>query len=178
MAARKVALIVIDGWGLSSETRGNDTMIFFNFRSDRMREPVETFAVQRNFETSTKHPEGLLVVAMTQYAASFPCPIIFPQQHLDNVLAEWFSKHKIPQFHTAETEKYAHVTFFFNGGREAAFEGEDRRLVSSPKVATYDLEPKMSAAGVAESLSEAIASGKYPFAMCNFAPPDMVGHTG
>mmetsp|Transcript_30816 Transcript_30816/g.51940 ORF Transcript_30816/g.51940 Transcript_30816/m.51940 type:complete len:511 (-) Transcript_30816:421-1953(-) len=167
--------IIADKNGL---IKNDDTMLYFNFRSDRMREPVETFGVKRIFETTLTHPEGLHIVQMTQYSASFPFPIIFPQQELKNVLAEWLSKHQIPQFHTAETEKYAHVTFFFNGGVEKAFEMEDRKLVSSPKVATYDLEPKMSADAVKDSVIEALESGKYPFVMCNFAPPDMVGHTG
>lgn len=105
-------------------------------------------------------------------------PILFPPQSMDNVLAEWLGKHKIPQFHTAETEKYAHVTFFFNGGREAAFPLEERKLVPSPKVATYDSKPEMSVSEVADAVVEAVQSDRFGFVMCNFAPPDMVGHTG
>ena len=97
---------------------------------------------------------------------------------MGNVLAEWLSKRSIKQCHVAETEKYAHVTFFFNGGVEKQFDGEDREMIASPKVATYDKDPKMSAAGVADRLCERIADGKYEFLMNNFAPPDMVGHTG
>lgn len=100
---------------------------------------------------------------MTQYNASFPFPLLYPPQSMDNVLAEWLSKHKVPQCHIAETEKYAHVTFFFNGGREDAFEGEDRQMIASPKVATYDLKPEMSAVPVAEAVAAAIETKKYPF---------------
>ena len=97
---------------------------------------------------------------------------------MGNVLAEWLSKQGVKQCHIAETEKYAHVTFFFNGGVEKQFEGEDRDLIPSPRVATYDLDPKMSAAGVADRLCERIGEDEYAFLMNNFAPPDMVGHTG
>ena len=97
---------------------------------------------------------------------------------MGNVLAEWLGKKDVKQCHVAETEKYAHVTFFFNGGVEKQFPGEEREMIPSPKVATYDLDPKMSAAPVAEKLAERIAEKKYGFLMNNFAPPDMVGHTG
>ncbi|KAJ2383153.1 2,3-bisphosphoglycerate-independent phosphoglycerate mutase [Coemansia sp. RSA 2603] len=97
---------------------------------------------------------------------------------MTDVLAEWLAKQGVAQVHVAETEKYAHVTFFFNGGSEAQFKAEDRDLIPSPRVATYDLQPEMSSMAVAEKVAEEIGSGKYPFVMCNFAPPDMVGHTG
>lgn len=97
---------------------------------------------------------------------------------MNDVLAEWLAKQGVKQCHVAETEKYAHVTFFFNGGVEKQFENEERDMISSPKVATYDLEPKMSAMGVADKLCERIQEGKFEFLMNNFAPPDMVGHTG
>lgn len=115
---------------------------------------------------------------MTQYKSDFPFPVAFAPQRMGNVLAEWLSKQKVKQSHIAETEKYAHVTFFFNGGVEKQFEGEERDLVPSPKVATYDLQPKMSAMAVADILCKRIAEGKFEFLMNNFAPPDMVGHTG
>jgi 2,3-bisphosphoglycerate-independent phosphoglycerate mutase len=108
---------------------------------------------------------------MTQYSASFPFPMIFPPQKMDDVLAEWLAKHDIPQVHIAETEKFAHVTFFFNGGVEKQFPGEQRDLIPSPKVATYDLQPEMSSKGVAEKVAERLAEGTFPFVMCNFAPP-------
>jgi len=97
---------------------------------------------------------------------------------MDNVLSEWLAKYKVPQYHVAETEKYAHVTFFFNGGTEKEFELEDRKMVPSPKVATYDLQPEMNSAEVGVEVAKGLALEKYPFVMCNFAPPDMVGHTG
>jgi 2,3-bisphosphoglycerate-independent phosphoglycerate mutase len=115
---------------------------------------------------------------MTQYKTDFPFPVAFAPQLMGNVLAEWLGKLGIKQCHVAETEKYAHVTFFFNGGVEKQFPGEERELIPSPKVATYDLEPKMSSAAVADKLSERIKEGKFEFLMNNFAPPDMVGHTG
>lgn len=115
---------------------------------------------------------------MTRYNTKYDFPIAFPPQHMGNVLAEWLAKQGCKQCHVAETEKYAHVTFFFNGGVEKQFDDEERELISSPKVATYDLQPEMSAKGVADKLSERIHEGKFEFLMNNFAPPDMVGHTG
>lgn len=115
---------------------------------------------------------------MTRYDAAFNIPVISPPQTLENVLAEWLSKRGKRQCHVAETEKYAHVTFFFNGGREDQFEGEERVLIPSPKVATYDLQPEMSVGEVARSVADACASGSFDFVLCNLAPPDMVGHTG
>ncbi|XP_071947559.1 2,3-bisphosphoglycerate-independent phosphoglycerate mutase-like isoform X2 [Antedon mediterranea] len=154
-----------------------DTLVFIDFRSDRMRQIVEAFAIQRHFETSVV-PKDLHVVCMTQYKSDFGLPVIYPPTSTVNVLAEWIASKKMTQYHCAETEKYAHVTFFFNGGVEKSFEGEQRCLVQSPKVATYDLQPEMSVMGVAEKMVETIESGKFPFVMCNLAPPDMVGHTG
>lgn len=114
------------------------------------------------------------ITTMSRYSADFPFSVAFPPQAMTNVLAEALGNHNLTQAHVAETEKYAHVTFFFNGGVEKQFPGEDRFLVPSPKVATYDLDPKMSAHGVAEKVAELLKEGKYDFVMCNFAPPDMV----
>lgn len=108
---------------------------------------------------------------MTQYKADYPFNVAFPPQRMDDVLAEWIAKKGLKQCHVAETEKYAHVTFFFNGGVEKQFENEVRDMISSPRVATYDLDPKMSAQGVADKLAERIASGEFEFLMNNFAPP-------
>jgi len=155
----------------------NDTMIFFNYRADRMRQINEAFGVQRHFDTSVI-PNNIQITTMTQYKGEFPFPNLFPPATNINVLAEALANAKLKQYHCAETEKYAHVTFFFNGGREQQFEDEDRKMVPSPKVPTYDLQPEMNAAGVGEAMAETIATGVYPFVMCNFAPPDMVGHTG
>ncbi len=122
---------------------------------------------------------GLQYYCMTPYDASFTgVHILFPKENVQNTLGEYLAKESKHQLHIAETEKYAHVTFFFNGGREAEFEGEDRILVPSPKVATYDLKPEMSAYEVKDKLVEAIRSEKYDFIVVNFANGDMVGHTG
>ena len=115
---------------------------------------------------------------MSRYNAEFPFSVAFAPQPMTNVLAEWLSKQGLSQAHIAETEKYAHVTFFFNGGAEKQFPSEERHLIASPKVATYDLQPHMSAQEVADKVAEVVASKKHEFVMCNFAPPDMVGHTG
>lgn len=124
------------------------------------------------------YPKDIHITTMTQYKADYPFPIAFPPQRMGNVLAEWLGKKNLKQSHIAETEKYAHVTFFFNGGVEKQFPGEERDMIMSPRVATYDLDPKMSAAGVAEKVAERIGEGQFEFVMNNFAPPDMVGHTG
>eukprot|EP01006_Ploeotia_vitrea_P046392 TRINITY_DN67023_c6_g1_i1.p2 TRINITY_DN67023_c6_g1~~TRINITY_DN67023_c6_g1_i1.p2 ORF type:complete len:551 (-),score=330.55 TRINITY_DN67023_c6_g1_i1:29-1681(-) len=168
--------IIVDKDGCIAD---GDSLVFIDFRADRMRQMVETLGLEPPFDTDVVRKD-LLVVQMTQYSSKFvgKMPILYPPQSMDNSLGEWISKHKLPQYHTAETEKYAHVTFFFNGGREEAFEGEDRKMVASPKVATYDLKPDMSMDDVAASMEEALAAGKYPFVMCNLAPTDMVGHTG
>jgi len=122
----------------------------------------------------------LHIITMTRYNAEFKFPVIFPPANMENVLSEWLSKHKLRQFHAAETEKYAHVTFFFNGGKEEAYPLEDRKLIDSPKVATFDLVPEMSMSAVADAVVKALGSSspEYPFVMCNLAAPDMVGHTG
>ncbi|XP_074594533.1 2,3-bisphosphoglycerate-independent phosphoglycerate mutase-like [Brevipalpus obovatus] len=166
--------IIINEEGLIKD---NDTLVFFNYRSDRMRQINETFGMRQNFETD-KVPQNIALYTMTKYKDEFPFPVLYPPIVPSMVLSEAVASHNLNQFHCAETEKYAHVTFFFNGGQEKAFQNEDRFMVPSPKVATYDLQPKMSAMGVAEKMVEAINSDKYHFIMCNFAPPDMVGHTG
>lgn len=148
----------------------NDACFFFNYRSDRMRQLLTAF-LPENVQTKVH------VATMTQYKSEFPYPVAFPPQTMKNVLSEVISEANVEQCHIAETEKYAHVTFFFNGGREDQFKGEDRVLVPSPKVATYDLMPEMSSMQVALEVAKALKKG-YPFVMCNFAPPDMVGHTG
>lgn len=124
------------------------------------------------------YPKDIQITTMTQYKTDYTFPVAFPPQLMDNVLAEWLSKKDLQQCHVAETEKYAHVTFFFNGGIEKQFGGESRDMIPSPKVATYDLDPKMSAAAVGDKMVERIGAGQHEFIMNNFAPPDMVGHTG
>ncbi|KAG2024142.1 phosphoglycerate mutase, variant 2 [Coprinopsis cinerea AmutBmut pab1-1] len=163
--------------GEKGRVRDGDTLFFFNYRSDRMREISSVFGGLEEIEGLTV-PKDLGIFTMSQYKKEFPFKVAFPPQAMTNVLAEWLAKKGLRQAHVAETEKYAHVTFFFNGGVEKQFEGEDRFMIPSPKVATYDLDPKMSVHGVAEKVAELLDKNEYDFVMCNFAPPDMVGHTG
>jgi len=156
-----------------------DVAIFFNFRSDRARE-LSHALVDARFDGFPRaaHPH-LTFVTMTEYEAALPVAgIAFPTENIVEPLADVIAVHGLAQFHAAETEKYPHVTFFFNGGREEPFTDEDRRLVPSPKVATYDLQPEMSASAVAEAVVAAILSERYAFVLVNFANADMVGHTG
>ncbi|MCM1005188.1 MAG: 2,3-bisphosphoglycerate-independent phosphoglycerate mutase [Prevotella sp.] len=155
----------------------DDAVIFFNYRNDRAKEL--TVVLTQHSEDGMNPIPGLQYYCMTPYDASFKgVHILFDKEDVNNTLAEYLSKNGKHQLHIAETEKYAHVTFFLNGGREAPFEGEDRILVASPKVATYDLQPEMSAYEVKDKLVAAIDSEKYDFIVVNFANGDMVGHTG
>lgn len=154
-------------------------MIFFNYRNDRAKELTVVLTQQDMPEQGMTTIPGLQYYCMTPYDASFKgVHILFPKENVQDTLGEYLSKKGLKQLHTAETEKYAHVTFFFNGGRETPFEGEDRILVPSPKVATYDLKPEMSAYEVKDKLVTAIKEDKYDFIVVNFANGDMVGHTG
>ncbi len=156
-----------------------DAVIFFNFRNDRAKELTQVLTQQDMPEEGMHTIAGLHYYCMTPYDASFTgVGVLFPKENVEDTLGEYLSKQGKRQLHTAETEKYAHVTFFFNGGREAPFEGEDRILVPSPKVATYDLKPEMSAYEVKDKLVGAINTGEYDFIVVNFANGDMVGHTG
>ncbi len=160
--------------------KAGDSVIFFNFRPDRAREITRTFVDDdfAGFERKGGRPQ-VFYVCLTQYDASMPnVEVAFKPQTLNNTLGEFLANKGLTQLRIAETEKYAHVTFFFNGGREVMFEGEDRILVNSPKVATYDLQPEMSAVEVCDKVCEAIESGKYDVVILNFANCDMVGHTG
>lgn len=157
--------------------KDGDALVFFNFRSDRMRQLVQVLG-QRDLPVPMPVPLGLWTATMTKYREDFMFPVLSPPQVMTNVLAEWLAVHGVAQMHVAETEKFSHVTVFFNGGREQPYEGEERVLVPSPKVATYDLKPEMSCMEVAGAVAQALATGRYGFVMCNFAPPDMVGHTG
>jgi 2,3-bisphosphoglycerate-independent phosphoglycerate mutase len=159
--------------------KDGDAILFFNFRPDRARQITRAFT-QPNFNgfKREKPLENLYFGCMTLYDATFNLPVAYPKQKMDNILAQVLSEHGLTQFRTAETEKYAHVTFFFNGGFEPPYPGEERFLVPSPKVATYDLLPEMSVAQVTDVICEALNSRKYDFVVANFANPDMVGHTG
>lgn len=155
-----------------------DGMIFMNFRSDRARELTRAF-VDPNFNYFSRPSISLAdFVTLTQYAKDIPATIAFPAQNLSMMLGEVWAAQGLTQLRIAETEKYAHVTFFINGGIEAPFQGETRILVPSPRVATYDLQPQMSANEVTDKLVEAIIAQQTDAIICNFANPDMVGHTG
>jgi 2,3-bisphosphoglycerate-independent phosphoglycerate mutase len=172
------AVIAAEGEEASTISDG-DGVIFFNFRSDRGRELTQaiTDADFRGFDRG-RTLSDLYYVTMTRYAAELNVHVAFQAMEVKVPLARVLSDLGLRQFHIAETEKYAHVTFFFNGRTEPPFPGEDRELVPSPKVATYDLQPEMSAYGIAEELGERIASGAYDFIVANFANGDMVGHSG
>ncbi|KAK5661749.1 hypothetical protein OQA88_9850 [Cercophora sp. LCS_1] len=169
--------------GDEGRIKDNDTVFFFNYRSDRVRQITQLLGdVDRSPRPDFPYPK-IKLVTMTQYKLDYPFEIAFKPQHMGNVLAEWLGKQGVEQVHVAETEKYAHVTFFFNGGVEKAFHLETRDesqdLVPSNKsVATYDKAPEMSADGVADQVVKRLGEQKFPFVMNNFAPPDMVGHTG
>ena len=156
-----------------------DVVIFFNYRNDRAKELTVVLTQQDMPEEGMMTIPGLQYYCMTPYDASFQgVHILFPKENVNNTLGEYISAKGLKQLHTAETEKYAHVTFFFNGGRETPYDNEERILVASPKVATYDLQPEMSAYEVKDKLVEAIKEDKYDFIVVNFANGDMVGHTG
>jgi 2,3-bisphosphoglycerate-independent phosphoglycerate mutase len=168
----------IVGEPTEGRVRDGDAILFFNFRPDRMRQIVRAF-FEDGFEGFPRpvSPRPALA-AMTQYRQDFPVPVAFPPTYLRGILGEALSGLGWKQLRVAETEKYAHVTYFFNGGDERKFPGEDRLLVPSPKVATYDLEPAMSAREVTGKLLEGIGTGVHDAFVVNFANPDMVGHTG
>ena len=156
-----------------------DTIIFMNFRADRARELTQAF-IDPDFQgfERKKWPHLAQFVCLSEYDSRFGLPIAFPSQPLQNIFADCISRANLKQLRIAETEKYAHVTFFFNGGIEQAFPGEERVLIPSPKVATYDLQPQMSAVELTERLIKEIKSDQYDVIICNYANPDMVGHTG
>ena len=155
-----------------------DGVVFFNFRPDRSRQLTQAF-VKREFEGFARDPIlPLSFVTMTQYDPSLPVSVAFEPQSLNNILGEVIANHGLKQFRTAETEKYAHVTYFFNGGLEEPLPGEDRELVPSPMVATYDKDPEMSAKKVTDAAIRACNKREYSLIVINYANPDMVGHTG
>jgi 2,3-bisphosphoglycerate-independent phosphoglycerate mutase len=170
-------VIVRDGEPVAP-IRDGDGVIFFNFRADRMRQIVRALTQPdfRDFDTAPRPRIG--AVSMTMYDETFTVPVAFAPFTLARIVAEVLSTHDKTQFRTAETEKYAHVTYFFNGGYEVPYPGEVRELVPSPKVATYDLQPEMSAPGVTDVLCKAIRDRDHDFILCNYANGDMVGHTG
>ncbi|MGH8631747.1 MAG: 2,3-bisphosphoglycerate-independent phosphoglycerate mutase, partial [Burkholderiales bacterium] len=160
--------------------RDNDAVIFFNFRADRARQITRALA-EPGFDkfADAKRPKNLLFVAMTQYEKTWPwLRFVLGPQKPEHILANVFAELNLRNLRIAETEKYAHVTYFFNGGIEKPYPGEERILVPSPKVATYDLQPEMSAAGIADAVAKAVERGEFDAIIMNFANADMVGHSG
>ncbi|MDX1380467.1 MAG: 2,3-bisphosphoglycerate-independent phosphoglycerate mutase, partial [Xanthomonadales bacterium] len=166
---------VIDG---APGVRDGDAVIFVNFRADRARELTMAFVNETFDGFERRQPRLVDFVCMTEYMAGLPVSIAFPPEPLTHLLGEVLASHGLRQLRIAETEKYAHVTFFLNGGEEGTYPEEERILVPSPKVATYDLQPEMSAPELTAKLVEAIRSGRFDVIICNVANPDMVGHTG
>nr|QCI05595.1 Phosphoglycerate mutase [Cryptopleura ramosa] len=156
----------------------NDGILFFNFRPDRIRQLLHALTKSNFKGFKTKKINNLLITTFTNYDTSLKIPTIFPPQHHQNFIGEILSNNGLKQLRLAETEKYAHVTYFFNGGTEEPFPGEDRELIPSPKVDTYDLQPEMSAYQITDNLINAINKNKYKFITINYANPDMIGHTG
>jgi len=158
--------------------RDGDAVICFNYRSDRMRQIVRALTVKGFDGFDVRDRPDVTVATMTVYDQTFEVPVAFPPQSMARIVGEVISGAGLTMLRTAETEKYAHVTYFFNGGHETPFKGEDRRLVPSQKVATYDLAPEMSAPGITDVLCSAITAKDHDFILCNYANADMVGHTG
>jgi 2,3-bisphosphoglycerate-independent phosphoglycerate mutase len=171
--------LVLDGKGRAVTLDPQDSVVFMNFRADRAREISQaiTDVDFAGFERSHEPHQGCYAT-LTEYHEDFDYPVAFPSVDIKNSLGEYLSNLGMKQLRLAETEKYAHVTFFFNGGVDACFPGEDRILVPSPNVRTYDLQPEMSLPEVTGHLVEAIKGGKYDVIICNYANGDMVGHTG
>ncbi len=166
------------GGGDAPRISSGDCLLFFNFRADRMRQLVRSFAMPAFDGFQRAELSDLLVVTMTRYEQEIPARVIFADEGVPKPLAEVVSDAGLTQFHAAETEKYAHVTYFFNGGVEPPFPGEERLLVPSPKVATYDLKPEMSAHELTAGVLQRLAEHNDAFILVNYANPDMVGHTG
>lgn len=177
-----VAPTVIDGGVIdgAQPMRDGDAIVFMNFRADRARQLAAAFVDPGfdGFDSSVRRPALSRFVCLTEYDARLPAPTAFAPDDLRNTLGEVLAAHGLNQLRIAETEKYAHVTFFFSGGREDMYAGEERILVPSPKVATYDLQPEMSCPELTAKLVDAIGSGRFDVVVCNIANPDMVGHTG
>ena len=161
------------------QLQDGDAVVFMNFRADRAREITRAIN-DSDFEgfERNKIVKPSIYVTLTEYHQAFPYPVAFPPQSLTHKWGEILAERGLRQLRLAETEKYAHVTFFFNGGREEPFEGESRILIPSPKVKTYDLQPEMSAREVTDEMVKAIGGGEFDVIICNYANGDMVGHTG
>ncbi|MCJ8320122.1 MAG: 2,3-bisphosphoglycerate-independent phosphoglycerate mutase [Colwellia sp.] len=173
------ASAITDSKGNAIEINDGDVMIFMNFRADRARQFTRCFTDKNFTDFNRKKTPALSdFVMLTEYAADIEANCAYAAQKLDNVLGQWLEKHDKTQLRISETEKYAHVTFFFSGGKEDTFDGEERILVPSPQVATYDLQPEMNSVLLTDKLVAAIESGDFDFIVCNYPNGDMVGHTG
>ncbi|MBW7932431.1 MAG: 2,3-bisphosphoglycerate-independent phosphoglycerate mutase [Gemmatimonadaceae bacterium] len=171
--------VVVDADGAAvAPMRDGDALITWNFRADRMRQIIRAVAIEGFAGFETGHRPKLYVATMTQYDATFGLPMAFEPFSMAKILAEVLQTHGLTTLRTAETEKYAHVTYFFNGGNEVPYAGEERILVPSQKVATYDLMPEMSAPAITDVLCTAIEEKRHPYTLCNYANGDMVGHSG
>ncbi len=171
-------IVLQDEEGGTTTIQDGDGVFCINFRGDRMRQIVRALGIADFDEFQTGERPNIDIVTMAQYDVTYPIPAAFEKASLSRIVAESISSHDLRQFHTAETEKYAHVTYFFNGGIETPYSGEERTLVPSPKVATYDLQPEMSVREVTDVLCRALQKKEHHFYLCNFANCDMVGHTG
>lgn len=178
--ADEFILPVVIGEAEGATIESGDVLLFYNFRADRMRQIIQMFTSPQNVEgLEYETVDNLHITTMTSYMRDLPVDVLFEKDNLNNTLAETLSKANLKQYHSAETEKYPHVTFFFNGGQEEPFTGETRRIIPSPKdVVTYDEKPEMSAYELTEATLERIAEESDDFILINFANPDMVGHTG
>jgi 2,3-bisphosphoglycerate-independent phosphoglycerate mutase len=173
------ASAILDASGNTIEINDGDALIFMNFRADRARQFTRCFTeIDFSGFSRKKNPKIADFVMLTEYAGDIEANVAFPKVALENVLGEWLEKHNKTQLRISETEKYAHVTFFFSGGRESEFTGEERILVPSPQVATYDLQPEMNSTLLTDKLVAAIESGEHDLIVCNYPNGDMVGHTG
>lgn len=171
--------VIVDGEGKAvGPIQDGDSVILFNFRSDRAREITRAFVDETFDGFERPNRPHVHYVCLTEYDETIPAPVAFPQQNLENTFGEVLSRHGLKQLRIAETEKYAHVTFFFNGGIEEPDPGEERILIPSPKVSTYNLQPEMSAPEITRTLLEELQGNPYDVIILNFANPDMVGHTG
>lgn len=173
------ATAILNSAGQAIRLEDGDALVFMNFRADRARQFSRTFTEPTFNDFARQRVVQLgAFVQLTEYASDIKAPVAYPSQSLNNVLGEWLAKHQKTQLRISETEKYAHVTFFFSGGREELFDGEERILVPSPAVATYDLQPEMNSTLLTDKLVEAIHSGQFDVIICNYPNGDMVGHTG
>jgi 2,3-bisphosphoglycerate-independent phosphoglycerate mutase len=158
--------------------QNGDTVLFMNFRADRARE-LSHALITDGFDGFARGPKAdINFVMLTEFESTLKAPVAYPSADLVNVMGEWLSKHGKTQLRISETEKFAHVTFFYSGGKEDEYEGEKRILIPSPDVATYDLQPEMNSAKLTDALIESIDAGSYDVIICNFPNGDMVGHTG